>query len=34
MTDPKVPTIRAAENLFIAEKLREVGDLLEQQNAT
>ena len=34
MTDPKTPTIRAGENLFIAEKLREVGDLLEQQNAT
>lgn len=34
MTDPKAPTIRAGENLFIAEKLREVGDLLEQQNAT
>jgi hypothetical protein len=34
MTDPKAPTIRAGENLFIAEKLREVGNLLEQQNAT
>lgn len=34
MTDKKVSRDSNNENAFIAEKLREVGDLLEQQNAT
>ena len=34
MEVPKISSKRGGENQFIAEKLREVGDLLEQQAAT
>ena len=34
MKAPQISTARLGENLFVAEKLREVADLLDQQGAT